>query len=161
MDQPPTTTPAGDRPRLVIADDDPVVQMMLDTSLCTDFDVVGVAGDGEEAIELARLNQPDAALIDVRMPGGGGLHAVRGIREVAPDTAIVVLSGDRTHGVVGELMKAGAIAYRRKGVAPHLLARALKESIKVHGAERRGSAWSILGWYCQSLNRPARRARLK
>jgi DNA-binding NarL/FixJ family response regulator len=152
----PPTTSAGHRPRLVIADDDPVVRSMLRMSLAEEFEVVGVAGDGEEAIELARVNQPDAALVDVKMPKGGGLSAVRGIIEVAPATAIVVLSGVRSHGTVRELLQAGAIAFRRKGAAPHVLAAALTEAMKVHHAERRASAWPILAWYCRGLSRPAR-----
>src|ERR1700677_2085649 len=103
----PPTPSAGHRPRLVIADDDPVVQSILRMSLGHQFEVVGVASDGEEAIELARSDQPDAALADVRMPKGGGLGGVRGIIEVAPATAIVVLSGARSHGTVRELIQAG------------------------------------------------------
>lgn len=148
--------PARNCPRLVIADDDPIARMLLDSSLGNEFEVVGVAADSEEAIELSRIGQPDAALIDVVMPKGGGLRAVRGILEVAPDTAIVMLSGFGADGVVRELIQAGAIAYRRKGVAPRALAEALTESIKVHTAERRESAWSILSWYCAGLNRQAR-----
>jgi DNA-binding NarL/FixJ family response regulator len=148
--------PVRNCPRLVIADDDPIARMLLDSSLSNEFEVVGVAADSEEAIELARVGQPDAALIDVVMPKGGGLRAVRGILEVAPDTAILMLSGFGADGVVRELIQAGAIAYRRKGVAPRTLAEALTESIKVHTAERRESAWSILSWYCASLNRRSR-----
>jgi DNA-binding NarL/FixJ family response regulator len=95
--------------------------------------------------------------VDVQMPKGGGLRAVRGIREVAPDTAIVMLSGYRSHGVVRELTRAGAIAYRRKGATPDALATALTESIEAHAAERRASAWPILAWYCRGLNRRPRR----
>ncbi len=124
-------------PRLMIADDDPVVQTMLDMSLAREFDVIGLAANGEEAVELARAGQPDAALVDVEMPAGGGLRAVRGIHEVAPDTAIVVLSIDESDGVVRELMQAGATAYLRKGVAPQVLANALMDSIEAHAAERR------------------------
>jgi PAS domain S-box-containing protein len=119
------------RPRLIIADDDPVVVAMLQGSLSSRFDVVGCAGDSEQVIELARANQPDAAVIDVEMPKGGGLAAVKGILEVAPDTAIVVFSSDESDSVVRELMEAGAIAYRRKGVAPEVLADSLTESIRV------------------------------
>jgi DNA-binding NarL/FixJ family response regulator len=147
---------SGPRARLVIADDDPVVQAMLDMSLGREFEVVGLAADSEQAVELARASQPDAALVDVRMPKGGGLLAVKGIREVAPDTAIVILSGHRSHGIVRELMRAGAIAYRRKGVAPHVLAAALTESIRVHAVDRRASAWPILAPYCRSLDRRPR-----
>ncbi len=152
-----TIAPARNCPRLVIADDDPIARMLLDSSLASEFEVVGVAADSEEAIELSRVGQPDAALIDVVMPKGGGLCAVRGILEVAPNTAIVMLSGHGADGVVRELIEAGAIAYRRKGVAPRALAEALTESIKVHTAERRESAWSILSWYCAGLNRRSRR----
>jgi DNA-binding NarL/FixJ family response regulator len=142
----------------LIADDDPVVRSMLGMSLGDEFDVVGVAADSEEAIELAGARRPDAALIDVVMPKGGGLRAVLGILEVAPATAIVMLSAYRTDGVVGELIQAGAIAYRRKGVPPRVLADALSESIRAHTAERRESAWAILAWYCLGLDRPNRRA---
>ena len=152
-----TGASAPNRPRLVIADDDPVVQSMLTMSLGRRFEVVGAAADGEEAIELARVWQPDAALVDVQMPKGGGLGAVHGIREVAPDTAIVMLSGHRSHGAVRELTRAGAIAYRRKGATPDALATALTESIEAHAAERRASAWPILAWYCRGLNRRPRR----
>lgn len=123
---------ADQRPLLMIADDDPVVQSMLDMSLSSRFEVVGVAADSDEAIELARVSQPDAAIIDVDMPKGGGLRAVRGILEVAPDTAIVVLSGDESDKVVRELIQAGAITYRRKGLAPDVLAESLTESIRAH-----------------------------
>lgn len=123
------------RPRLMIADDDPVVQSVLGTSLGDEFEIVGVAVDSDEAIELAKSSQPDAALVDVEMPKGGGLHAVRGIRNVAPSTAIVVLSVDESDGVVRELIQAGAMAYCRKGVTPQALASSLAESIKAHSAK--------------------------
>jgi DNA-binding NarL/FixJ family response regulator len=124
-------------PRLMIADDDPVVQSLLDMSLSQEFDVVGLAADGEQAVELAKASKPDAALVDVEMPAGGGLRAVRGIHEVAPDTAIVVLSVDESDGVVRELLHAGATAYLRKGVAPQVLTETLLDSIDAHTTERR------------------------
>jgi DNA-binding NarL/FixJ family response regulator len=148
---------AVNRPRLLIADDDPVVQTMLGMSLCPKFEVVGLAADGEEAIDVAQARQPDAALIDVVMPKGGGLNAVQGIQRVAPNTAIVVLSGHRSNGLVRELMQAGAIEYRHKGVPAQVLVEALTESIKVHIAERRESAGAILSWYCVGLNRRSHR----
>jgi DNA-binding NarL/FixJ family response regulator len=128
--------PANDRPRVMIADDNPMIRSTLGMSLSSGFEVVGVAADGEEAIELARATQPDAAVVDVEMPKGGGLRAVRGILEVAPGTAIVVLSADEIDGVVRELMRAGAVAYLRKGVAPQVLAESLTESIEAHAHGR-------------------------
>jgi DNA-binding NarL/FixJ family response regulator len=149
--------PADRCPRLVIADNDPVVRLMLGMSLGRKFEVVGVAADSVDAIELARASQPDAALLDVKMPMGGGLRAVLGILEVAPDTAIVMLSAYRAHGVVRELMQADAITYRRKGVAPQVIAEALTEAIEAHTAERRESAWAVLAWYCLDLEHPSRK----
>jgi len=131
-----SVAPAGHRPRLMIADDDPVVQSMLSVSLSSEFEVVGVVGDSDAAIELATVTQPDAAVIDVEMPKGGGLRAVQGIVDAAPGTAIVVLSGDESDRVVRELMQAGAISYRRKGLPPSLLAESLNESIKAHADGR-------------------------
>jgi DNA-binding NarL/FixJ family response regulator len=117
------------RPRLIIADDDPVVRSTLDMSLGNAFDVVGVVSDSDEAIKLASESQPDAAIVDVDMPKGGGLRAVRGILDVAPDTAIVVLSSDELDAGVRELILAGAMTYQRKGVELGLLVQALNESI--------------------------------
>jgi DNA-binding NarL/FixJ family response regulator len=123
----------------MIADDDPAVRSFLSMALQESFEVVGVAADGEEAIELARSARPDVALIDVEMPGGGGLAAVRGILEVSPDTAVVMLSVDETDSTVRELLAAGAITYCRKGTATQVLANSLRESINVRASERRGT----------------------
>jgi CheY-like chemotaxis protein len=147
-----TRVPAGGRPRLVIADDDPVVQSALSASLSREFDLVGVAADGEEAIEVVRDSRPHAALVDIAMPRGGGPRAVRGIVDAAPDTAIVLLSGQWSR-LVNELIDAGAIGFRRKGIAPQALAEALIESIRIHTAERRESMWALLGWDSLGLNR--------
>jgi CheY-like chemotaxis protein len=119
------------RPRLIIADDDPVVLAMLECSLSYAFDVVGVASDAEEVVELAGTHRPDAALVDLEMPKGGGMTAVRAIVEVSPGTAIVVLSVDESDRMVRELMQAGAIAYRRKGIAQPPLAALLTGAIAV------------------------------
>ena len=91
----------------MIADDDPVVRSLLSASLGRTFNVVGVAADGDQAVEVARLRQPDAAVIDVEMPGGGGMRAVEGIVDVAPGTAILMLSGDESDRLVRGLMQAG------------------------------------------------------
>ena len=104
------------RPRLLIADDDAVVRATLNSQLAGDFEICAVAKDTGEAIKLAAENQPDAALIDVEMPGGGGLEAVRQIATRSPATCLVVLSSDESREGVVDLLNAGAIAYLRKGV---------------------------------------------
>jgi DNA-binding NarL/FixJ family response regulator len=122
------------RPRLLIADDDPVVRSALTMALDRRFDVVAAVADGEQATAQAADIAPDAALVDVDMPGGGGLHAIRGISQVSPQTALVVLSGDESEGTVLELLEAGAMSYCRKGVDTHRLADTIERSIRAHQA---------------------------
>jgi DNA-binding NarL/FixJ family response regulator len=118
------------RPTLLIADDDPVVQSMLSMGLEGRFEIVAMAHDAEFAVASAAAIRPDAAVVDVDMPGGGGARAVSGITEVSPNTAVVVLSGDEADGVVRDLLQAGAMTYCRKGIAAHDLAQTLERSIE-------------------------------
>ena len=120
------------RPRLLIADDDPLVVAALDAQLGRDFDIIGFARDAEEAIALAKLHQPTVAIIDVQMPAGGGLHATGEIRKCAPNTAMVALSADETGPMVLAMLDAGAMAYLRKGAAGRELADVLRSAIIAH-----------------------------
>jgi DNA-binding NarL/FixJ family response regulator len=119
----------------MIADDDLIVTTLLGASLGREFELVGVAGDGEGAIELAGATQPDVALIDVQMPKGGAPRAVPGILRVAPQVAIVVLSGDESGPVVHELIAAGAVAFCRKGIDPDELAGVLRSAVEARAGE--------------------------
>jgi DNA-binding NarL/FixJ family response regulator len=121
------------RPRLMIADDDAVVRSALGSQLAGDFEVVGAASDAAEAGELAGTHQPEAALVDVVMPEGGGLEAVREIRRRSPETCIVMLSSDESRESVVELLDAGAMAYVRKGVPASEIARTLLEAMRAGG----------------------------
>jgi two-component system, NarL family, response regulator DesR len=125
---------AGSRPRVLIADDDPVVRAMLAVSLERDFELVGAAADALEAIQLAADTLPDGALIDVEMPEGGGPAAVRGIMKVSPTTAMVALSANDAHDAVLKMLEAGAMGYRRKGEPRDLLIETLHRSIRSHSA---------------------------
>lgn len=120
-------------PTLLIADDDAVVRSMLSLTLERQFEIVGAARDSDQAIALAQAAQPDVALIDVQMPGGG-LRAIQGIGEVSPETAAVVLSADEFEPMVRELMIAGAMTYVRKGIAPAQLAEVLHRAIRARPA---------------------------
>lgn|GEM_PF-854390 len=119
------------RSRLLIADDDPSVRSALNDALGKEFEVVGTAVDGEDAVKVAAWVQPDAALIDVQMPNGGGLRAVEGIATVSPETAIVILCAKESESAVHELLGAGAISYCRKGVSTTLLARSLRDAVEL------------------------------
>jgi len=112
----------GRRWRLLIADDDPAIRSRLTETLGREFEVVGTAVDGEDAVKVAAWVQPDAALIDAEMPNGGGVRAVEGI---------VILSTQESEARVQELLGAGAIAYCGRGVSSALLARSLRDSIEL------------------------------
>jgi DNA-binding NarL/FixJ family response regulator len=122
-------------PRLLIADDDPLVRSVVTAQLATHFDVVAVAVDAQDAIDLACGHRPDVALIDVRMPAGGGLRATAEIYQHAPETTIVAFSGDESERGVSEMLSAGATAYVRKGVSPQELAQKLMLCIETRAAE--------------------------
>jgi YesN/AraC family two-component response regulator len=80
--------------RILIADDHPMIRAGLNASISpeADLSVVAVASNGEQAIEMFREHQPDITLMDLRMPGMGGVAAIRAIREEFPRAKIVVLS---------------------------------------------------------------------
>lgn len=137
---PAPDSPQAIRHSLLIADDDPVVRTTLSIALERRFDIVGLAGDGEDAVKKAAERSPDAALVDVDMPRGGGLRAVRGIVERSPSTALIVLSGDEADGVVMDLLQSGAMAYCRKGGQTGQLADTIERSIQAHKALGSGSS---------------------
>lgn len=137
------TLDAPDRrhPRLLIADDDAVVRWALGLQLGRSFEIVGGARDADEAIELAELHRPDVAIIDVRMPGGGGVRATREIAARAPATAIVALSSDDGDLIVRAVLQAGAVTYMRKGIPARELNRILRSAIEAHtGLQDAGAA---------------------
>jgi DNA-binding NarL/FixJ family response regulator len=128
------TTYGAPHPRLLVADDDLVVQSTLASRLSGDFDIVGFAVDADEAIAMAELHTPDVALIDVEMPGGGGLRATSEMHARVPGTAIVALSSDESDAVVRAMLQAGAMAYVRKGTTGDELIAILRSSITAHAA---------------------------
>ena len=115
--------------RVLLADDEPGLRRALTELLSHEdrVELIGTAADAEEAIRIAGSDLPDVALVDVRMPEGGGPHAARGISRVSPGTRVIALSAyeDRTN--VMDMLRAGAVGYLVKGTAADEL---------VHGIER-------------------------
>lgn len=89
------------------------------------FEVVGEAGDGIAAVELARALQPDLVTLDVSMPGRDGMEVLPEIREVAPGAAVVVVTGFETRGLGRMARERGATAFLEKGLTPRQLSAAL------------------------------------
>ncbi len=102
--------------RLVIADDHPVYRDGLARLLSAigGFDVVGVAADGVEAVELAASLAPDVVVMDIRMPNLDGIEATRRITAASPSTGVVVLSMFEEDELVFAAVRAGARGYLLK-----------------------------------------------
>jgi DNA-binding NarL/FixJ family response regulator len=104
------------RARVLIVDDHPVVRDGLGALLRTlGVDVVGLAADGESALREAQLTRPDVVLMDVRMPGMGGVEATRQMRTTVPDAVVVMLTMYDDDATVFTAMRAGARGYLLKG----------------------------------------------
>jgi EAL domain-containing protein (putative c-di-GMP-specific phosphodiesterase class I)/FixJ family two-component response regulator len=104
---------------ILIADDEPTVLHALARVFSVDpsFQVVATAGDAEDAARMAETHRPDVALLDVRMPGGGGARCAREIRVLAPETRILALSAYEDRETVVQMLRAGALGYVVKGTA--------------------------------------------
>lgn len=99
--------------RILLADDHAVVRKGLRLVLeeQADFEVVGEAGDGREAVALAADLDPDVAVLDITMPNLNGIEAARQIKAKRPETSIVVLSMHSDESFVLRALKAGARGY--------------------------------------------------
>ncbi|HEY6031659.1 MAG TPA: response regulator transcription factor, partial [Gaiellaceae bacterium] len=114
---------------ILIVDDHAVVRSGLKLLLNAeeDFEVVGEAGNAQEAVLRAKLLQPDILLCDVVMPGRSGIEVAQEVREVAPDTKVVMLSMQDDPAYVREAFGAGAAGYVLKEAADSELVRAVTE----------------------------------
>jgi DNA-binding NarL/FixJ family response regulator len=113
---------------VLVADDEGLVRTAVSDMLGAHplIVVVGLAGDAATAIALARTHRPSVALLDVRMPGGGGVEAARGIRLASPGTRILAHSAFDDARSVTAMLAAGAEGLIVKGTdAPEILARVL------------------------------------
>lgn len=121
-----------DRIRVLIADDEEAVLDVLQALMASepDLEVAGAAPDAETAIELASREQPDVALLDVRMPGGGGPRAAREILRRSPPTKIIALSAHEEVDSVLEMLRAGALGYVVKGESTDAIVRAIHRSLE-------------------------------
>jgi EAL domain-containing protein (putative c-di-GMP-specific phosphodiesterase class I)/CheY-like chemotaxis protein len=113
--------------RVLIADDEPRLRGALADLIASEetMRLVGSAGDAEEAIALAEVIRPDVAIVDVKMPAGGGPRAARGIMEASPDTRVIALSAHEDRETVLEMLRAGAVSYLVKGTAPDEIVRSI------------------------------------
>lgn len=121
--------------RVLLADDHLVLRAGLRALLESegDLQVIAEAGTGDEAIQLATEEQPDVVVMDLGMPGKGGLEAIREIRRSLPQIRIVVLSMHSGREVVMQAIEAGSDGYVPKSAAHMNLLQAIRA---VHAGQR-------------------------
>jgi len=114
-----------ERIRVLIVDDHAILREGIRAllKLSSDIEVVGEAGDGLEAISKVRELSPDIVLMDIAMPGLGGLEATQEIHKQYPDSRVVILSQHDDSEYVFPILKAGAAGYiLKKAVGTELVA---------------------------------------
>jgi two-component system, NarL family, response regulator DegU len=114
-------------PRLLLVDDHRLLRQGLRRAVEeAGFDVVGEAGDGEEAIRLASALQPDVVLMDVSMPVLDGIEATRRLRGTVPEARVVILTMHGEEAVIDRALRAGAAAYLLKDCSTDEVAATLR-----------------------------------
>lgn len=114
--------------RLLIADDHLVVRVGLRSMIDSqqDMKVVGEAANGKEAIEKCKEHRPDVILMDLRMPGIGGVDATIAIREMMPEIRIILLSTFDGDENIYRALQAGARAYLLKDIPRNEFLRSIR-----------------------------------
>lgn len=113
---------------ILIVDDHEVVCQGVRAYLETlpDFDVIGEAYSGEEAVGLVKLYIPDVVLMDLILPGMDGVETTREVKKISPRTQVVVLTSFHEDSLVFPALKAGAISYILKDMKMNKLAEAVR-----------------------------------
>ncbi len=120
--------------RIMIVDDHPVfrqgVRDVLDTE--SDFEVVGEAADGQEALDLARKLNPDVVLMDINLPTMNGLQVTRQIKGEQDEVKVIMLTGYDNEEQVFHAIRAGASAYCPKDIQPDRLVSTIQTAMDGH-----------------------------
>lgn len=118
------------RPRVLIADDHPVVAQGLTSILAAEFELVGVVADGQAMVQAAKTLHPDVIVADVTMPLLNGIDALEMLRQEAINLPVVFLTMHRNAGYARRALRAGAAGYVLKLSAPNELVQAVRAALE-------------------------------
>ncbi|HET9873403.1 MAG TPA: response regulator transcription factor [Propionibacteriaceae bacterium] len=120
--QPEQPVDPGRRTRVVLVDDHAMFRSGVRAEIGTAVDVLGEAADADSAVRVVLATQPDVVLLDVHLPGGGGVQVLRAVHEKQPDQRFLALSvSDAAEDVIG-VIRAGARGYVTKSISgPELI----------------------------------------
>jgi DNA-binding NarL/FixJ family response regulator len=147
---------------MLLADDQPLVRMGLRRIFDRrhGFEVVAEAGDGAEAVEIARTKHPDVIVMDMRMPGTNGAEAIRQIRTLDEPPPVLVLTTYDDTETVHEAVTAGAAGFALKDSSAEDLHRAVREIANGNGWIDYSVARPLLETFGEVVPPPERRQKL-
>ncbi|MFN0062177.1 MAG: response regulator [Myxococcaceae bacterium] len=116
-------------PQVLIVDDDAFVRVFLKDALEGGNYRFLEAADGEEAVEKAQASQPDVVLLDLFMPKQSGLEALSRLRQVTPDSRVVVISSLDSESLVQQALEAGALGFISKPFHPMEIVSAVRQAL--------------------------------
>ena len=118
--------------RVLLAEDQAMVRGALAAllGLEEDFEVVALAGRGDEVLPLALSTRPDVALLDIEMPGGDGLEATRRLRRELPSCHVVILTTFGRSGYLHRAIDSGASGFLLKDAPADELARSIRQVLE-------------------------------
>jgi len=118
--------------KILVVDDHAIVREGVRMILAKegDLEVVGEAGDGQQALDLTERAQPDVVIMDISMPGMGGIEATQTIRAKHPEVQVLALTMHEDESYVFQLLRAGAAGYVLKRAAAQDLVQAVRAAAK-------------------------------
>jgi len=139
--------------RVLLVDDHAVVRKGLRALLEREagLEVIGEAQDGDQAVKAVERLRPDVILMDLEMPGVGGIEATLRITETHPDAKVVVLTSHAAEEDVFPVLKAGAVGYLLKHSAPEDVLHAIRQAYRGETVLHPAIARMVL----HELHRPA------
>jgi DNA-binding response OmpR family regulator len=114
---------------ILVADDEKLLCDLLQVVFTRHGHEVLIAPNGREAVEIFRTRRPRITFLDVHMPEMNGIEALKQIRAIDPDAAVIMITGDRSDKLENEARQLGVTDFLGKGLAPDVLFRAIEREV--------------------------------